>query len=63
MLVQFLKDEENETFLKGYENDNKRFFIQVGFEGELNHVTRFTTLDVEDAEFLIKELTNFVNNK
>lgn len=63
MITTLIKNVKNETFLQAHENINGRFYLNIGFNSDDEFETRFTTLDVEDAQFLIKELTNFVNNK
>jgi len=63
MIVKLIQNVENETFLKAYENKNDRFYLNIGFDSDDEFETRFTTLDVDDAEFLIEELTNFVKNR
>ena len=63
MITTLIENVKNETFLKAYENKNYRFYLNVGFNSDDEHETRFTTLDVEEAQFLIEKLTNFVKNK
>jgi len=60
MLEVKIKDLDNFTFLEGFENDHGKFFINIGHDDDHQAETRFTTLDVDDAKFLIKELTRFV---
>ena len=55
-----IKDLDNLTFLEGFENDHGKFFMSIGRDDEHELYSRFTTLDVDDAKFLIKELTKFV---
>ena len=63
MITTLIKDVENETFLQVHENIHDRLCLNIGFYSDDEFETRFTTLDVEDAEFLIKELSNFVKNR
>ena len=62
MVVVRVVDLDNDTFLEGFENDKERFFINTGFNNDEPVETRFTTLDVDDAKFLIEKLSEFVNN-
>ena len=63
MITTLIKDVKNETFLEAHENINDRFYLNIGFDSDYEIETRFTTLDVEDAQFLIEKLTNFVKNR
>jgi len=63
MITTLIKDVKNETFLEAYENINDRFYLNIGFDSDYEIETRFTNLDVEDAQFLIEKLTNFVKNR
>tara|TARA_R110000796_G_scaffold216928_1_gene332923 strand:+ start:40 stop:231 length:192 start_codon:yes stop_codon:yes gene_type:complete len=63
MIATLIHDVESETFLQAHENTQDRFYLNIGFNSDDEIETRFTTLDVEDAKFLIEKLTNFVKNK
>tara|TARA_R100000951_G_scaffold53501_1_gene45097 strand:+ start:425 stop:619 length:195 start_codon:yes stop_codon:yes gene_type:complete len=62
MVLELIKDLSNESFLRSHQNTAGKYFIEVGFNEDYDFEKRFTTLDVEDAEYLIKELVEFVNN-
>tara|TARA_R110002153_G_scaffold265271_1_gene427721 strand:- start:391 stop:582 length:192 start_codon:yes stop_codon:yes gene_type:complete len=63
MIATLIHDVESETFLQAHENTQDRFYLNIGFNSDDEIETRFTTLDVEDAKFLIEKLTKFVKNK
>ena len=60
MVVVKINDLDSDTFLEGFENDKGKFFINIGYNDEHEKEHRFTTLDIEDAYFLIRNLTDFV---
>jgi hypothetical protein len=62
MVVVRVVDLDNDTFLEGFENNEERFYINIGFNTDEPYETRFNTLDVGDAKFLIEKLSEFVNN-
>ena len=63
MIATLIHDVESETFLQAHENTQDRFYLNIGFNSDDEIETRFTTLNVEDAKFLIEKLTKFVKNK